>query len=463
MTNRDYRDELIRHEQEKRLARQRAARRRKIQARRRKAFLVFILLLLASGGFGTYYYVEHPDKWKALVDSAEKESADKEQINADSDSVNQSVNSVTSSISEKLQENIVEATSTDALITEEPEVTSFDIKLTFLGDCNLASDLENHGAGTILAYEDTQPNTYFFDGVRSAFEDDDLTVANCESAISDQALTPRIKPGQVQSLSTAGQTRTMVDNDGDGVAETSVTTNVGADGQNVIKGYWFKAPSKAARIFADNSIEAVTIDNNHSFDYGDTGFEDTKTALDNAGVDWGYKDKAIYYEKDGFTLAVVCVSFYSEQEAYDHMQYLEAASANSDFQVVYFHGGTEGVHQPDGWKQSVCHAFVDNGADLVIGSHPHVLQKREFYNGVPIVYSLGNFCFGGNSFPENRTLIYQYTLHIQDEVVTGYDENMIPCYVYSAESNNYQPSIIEDESIKERVLDFMNGNADSPF
>lgn len=131
--------------------------------------------------------------------------------------------------------------------------------------------------------------------------------------------------------------------------------------------------------------------------------------------------------------------------------------------MVYFHGGTEGVHQPDGWKQSVCHAFVDNGADLVIGSHPHVLEKREFYNGVPIVYSLGNFCFGGNSFPENRTLIYQYTLHIQDEVVTGYDENMIPCYVYSAESNNYQPSIIEDESIKERVLDFMNGNADSPF
>lgn len=132
---------------------------------------------------------------------------------------------------------------------------------------------------------------------------------------------------------------------------------------------------KLTQIFADNSIEAVTIDNNHSFDYGDTGFEDTKTALDNAGVDWGYKDKVIYYEKDGFTLAVVCVSFYSEQEAYDHMQYLEAASANSDFQVVYFHGGTEGVHQPDGWKQSVCHAFVDNGADLVIGSHPHVLRN----------------------------------------------------------------------------------------
>lgn len=75
---------------------------------------MFILPLLASGGFGTYYYVEHPDKWKALVDSAEKESADKEQINADSDSVNQSVNSLTSSISENLQENIVEATSTDA-------------------------------------------------------------------------------------------------------------------------------------------------------------------------------------------------------------------------------------------------------------------------------------------------------------------------------------------------------------
>ena len=82
---------------------------------------------------------------------------------------------------------------------------------------------------------------------------------------------------------------------------------------------------------------------------------------------------------------------------------LEEANANSDYQVVYCHGGEEKVHAYEDWKQASCHNLVDHGADLVIGSHPHVLQPMETYNGVNIVYSLGNFIFGGNNYPENRT------------------------------------------------------------
>lgn len=91
------------------------------------------------------------------------------------------------------------------------------------------------------------------------------------------------------------------------------------------------------------------------------------------------------------------------------------------------------------------HNLVDHGADLVIGSHPHVLQPMETYNGVNIVYSLGNFIFGGNNYPENRTLIYNQTLTITQDAATGgftvanTDVTLIPCYVYTGESNNYQP------------------------
>ena len=108
--------------------------------------------------------------------------------------------------------------------------------------------------------------------------------------------------------------------------------------------------------------------------------------------------------------------------------------------------------------------FVDNGADLVIGGHPHVLQPREIYNDVEIVYSLGNFCYGGNRYPENRTIIYQANLDINKTKGTiEFTSNIIPCYVYTGDRNYYQPDIIEDQKEKEKVLNFMEGEKDLPY
>ena len=106
---------------------------------------------------------------------------------------------------------------------------------------------------------------------------------------------------------------------------------------------------------------------------------------------------------------------------------------------------------------------MDNGADLVIGNHPHVLQPMENYNGVDIVYSMGNFCFGGNRRPENRTIIYQINLVIEDGKLVSKSSEIIPCYVYTGDSNNYCPKIIEDENIKQKVIDFMNWKIKSPI
>ena len=89
------------------------------------------------------------------------------------------------------------------------------------------------------------------------------------------------------------------------------------------------------------------------------------------------------------------------------------------------------------------HIAVDEGADLVIGSHPHVIQGYEKYNGRYIVYSLGNFCFGGNPNPSDKDcMIFQQTFTVTgNDVATDDNINVIPCSISSvSNSNNYQPT-----------------------
>ncbi len=299
------------------------------------------------------------------------------------------------------------------------------IKLTFVGDCMIASMKGKMEKGCLNWYADNYPTSYFFEKVIDYFTADDFTIANCENVFTDNDLKEK---------------------------EKTYSKYV----------YWFKSKSKNAAILKDNSIEAVTIANNHIQDYLDEGESDTKAALDAVNLPWGKDDKVVYLEKDGFRIALVCVQFYSADEAKQTLKYLEAAKENSDYQIVYFHGGTEGVYTPDSYKKKACHDYIDNGADLVIGAHPHVLQPIEEYNGVTIVYSLGNFCFGGNKAPKNRTLIYQYELTIENGAVSASSSNMIPCYVYTGSTNNWQPTPITDDAKKQRVLDFMNGKRKDP-
>ena len=101
----------------------------------------------------------------------------------------------------------------------------------------------------------------------------------------------------------------------------------------------------------------------------------------------------------------------------------------------------------------------------MIGSHPHVLQPRETYEGTDIVYSLGNFCYGGSKYPENRTIIYQLKLHVNGEgELESRAGEIVPCYVYTGDTgNNYCPGVIGDEETRQRVLDFMDGKRKSPL
>ena len=90
----------------------------------------------------------------------------------------------------------------------------------------------------------------------------------------------------------------------------------------------------------------------------------------------------------------------------------------ADLVIACCHWGIEGDHYPNDYQQKLAHQVIDWGADLLVGTHPHVLQGMELYNGKMICYSLGNFCFGGNRNPKDKdTAIYEQTFTFVDGVL----------------------------------------------
>jgi len=309
---------------------------------------------------------------------------------------------------------------------EPPPVETFDVKLSFAGDTLLASFKDETTYLSFNQYADENPPTYFLEKVRPIFESDDFTVVNLENVFTDKPLTEIEK--------------------------------------NYSPAYWYKSRTSNVEILTSSSVEAVSLANNHTEDYGPEGFTDTINTVRDAGLLFGTGYEIMYLEKGGFTVAVVCSGLWSEYQTGYVQSLLDVAKENSHYQVVFFHGGTELVHEPDEWKVTACRDLVDGGADLIIGSHPHVLQPMENYGGADIVYSLGNFCFGDWYRPENRTVIYQMTITVSKETLEVTEENsgIIPCYVHTGDRNNYQPTPIEDEEEISRVLSFMRWETESP-
>ena len=309
----------------------------------------------------------------------------------------------------------------------EPEPTKFDIKLTFVGDVMLASYKNQTTSKSFNEYAATQEPEYFFDMVYDIFSSDDFTTVNLENVFTDKELK-----------------ETEKDHD---------------------PAYWYRSKTSNVEILTSSSVEGVSLANNHTYDYGYTGYEDTVKTVDDAGLEYGTNEHTFYYEKNGYRIAVICHGLWGEWQADSIIDRIKEAEENSDYQIVFYHGGKERLHAPEEWKQRASRKLIDNGADLVIGNHPHVLQPREIYNGKEIIYSLGNFCFGGNSRPENRTIIYQMTLTIDIDTMMLKNETseIIPCYVYTGDRNNYQPSIIENQEEKEKVLSFMEYGCDLPY
>jgi poly-gamma-glutamate synthesis protein (capsule biosynthesis protein) len=137
--------------------------------------------------------------------------------------------------------------------------------------------------------------------------------------------------------------------------------------------------------------------------------------------------------------------------------------------IASCHWGIEGDHYPNDYQQTLAHKIVDWGADLVVGTHPHVLQGVEEYNGKIILYSLGNFCFGGNRNPTDKdTAIYQQTFTFVDGVLQeDISADIVPCKISSTDSvNDFQPTVAtgdRKQSIIEKMNEYSKSYSDISF
>ena len=293
--------------------------------------------------------------------------------------------------------------------------TPVTLTVSVVGDCTLGTD-ENFDYDTSLnAYFESYGKEYFFQNVKSIFEADDLTIANNEGTFTESY-----------------------------------------DRED--KTFAFKAPASFAGIYSCSSVEAVNTANNHSHDYGEQSFQDTMNALDAEGiVHFGYDETAVMDVKG---VKVGLIGIYELNDHLERKQQLEdninkVKDEGAELVIVIFHWGNEKETVPDSNQTTLGRLAIDLGADLVCGHHPHVLQGVEEYKGKNIVYSLGNFCFGGNSSPSDMdTMIFQQTFTItndgvQDDNVT----NIIPCSISSASDyNNYQPTPAEGDE-KTRIME----------
>ncbi len=340
------------------------------------------------------------------------------------------VSTMNISAAETMADPFVSGFENSEVTTDEdivPDKNTFDIKLSFTGDMLLASYMDETKLYNFNDFVNKNPPTYFLEKVRHVFEADDFTVVNFENVLTDRDLTPVEK--------------------------------------DYSPAYWYKSKTSNVEILTSSGVECVSLVNNHTEDYGIEGYNDTYKTVKDAGLYAGTADEIMYLEKEGFTVAVICTGLWSVYQANSVQTRLDAAKENSDYQIIFFHGGTEMIHEPEQWKIDACRKLVDGGADLVIGSHPHILQPMETYNGVDIIYSLGNFCFGDWFRPENRTIIYQMNLTVDKETMTLIESapEVIPCYVHTGEyRNNYQPAVIENEDEINRVMSFMRWECDSP-
>ncbi len=303
--------------------------------------------------------------------------------------------------------------------------TQFTIDISIAGDCMLATSMGGRQQGSFNWYAANYEPSYFFEKVYDIFSADDFTLVNLENVLTDRPLAETVK-----------------DHD---------------------PAYWYRGPASNARILTAGSIEYVSLANNHVGDYGAQGKRDTIAALEAEGIPYGTNDVTMYYEKNGFTIAIICHGLWVEGQEQAILKRIQAAEEKSDFQIVFYHGGRERVYEPEAWRVRASRRLVDGGADLVIGNHPHVLQPAEVYHGVNILYSVGNFCFGGGATCENRTVICKLLLTVDQGQVLSQEVSYIPCYVYTGKLNNWQPAPITDEDQRQRVLDFLAGKAASPL
>ncbi len=247
--------------------------------------------------------------------------------------------------------------------------------------------------------------SYFLKNVKPIFERDDLTIANLEAPFTTAS-------------------------------------------DKAEKQFRFKSNPVNAEILKQGSVEAVNLANNHIFDYLDKGYRDTILQLTNSQIGYFGFEHQYITEVKGIKIGLLGYTGWenSTQKKAEIKKAVDSLKEKGvSIIIVSFHWGEEKKYLPNAIQKDLGHFCIDIGCDLVLGHHPHVVQGVEQYKGKSIVYSLGNFCFGGNRNPSDKdAYIYQHSFRFKENVLDTEEGQIIPVSVSSVSyRNNYQPTPLQ--------------------
>ena len=232
------------------------------------------------------------------------------------------------------------------------------------------------------------------------------------------------------------------------------------------KAWTFRANPERVKYLKEMGVDLALLANNHVYDYGKDAMLDTLTTLKDADIDYFGAGanleeamKPVYVNLDGKTVAFVAASRAEKHKmtpqatedspgilrCYDPTLFIEVikeARANADFVVACVHWGTERSTVLEDAQLDTARQYIDAGADMIVGSHSHCLQGMEYYNGKPIIYSLGNFWFDE---------YYEDTMLVNIRIHGDINGSNVEVSVVPGMQDDGKTVIFTDEAEKERV------------
>ena len=301
-------------------------------------------------------------------------------------------------------------TEDEPVVVEKGKVLRLDdgsviLTITAVGDITIGRNVQYSGKSIFTRELEKQGNdpNFIFRNIHTVFEGDTLTIANFEGVLADEYQVPTKKRNNE---------------------------------------FLFLAPTDYASILPGNSVEMVTIENNHTGDFGDAGLESTRRALTDAGVFWADKENVCIYEVEGFRIALLAYQTLNQPYTSKELEgivdgKIKALKQDNDLVFVYFHWGNELDYSPKENQISLGRAAIDSGADLVLGSHSHRINPIECYQGKYIVYSLANCSFAGNNKPSDMfTFVFQTRFRYKNGTLISNIFRIIPCRISSRKDYN---------------------------
>ncbi len=245
------------------------------------------------------------------------------------------------------------------------------------------------------------------------------------------------------------------------------------------KMYTFRAMPERVDILREMGVDIVKLANNHVYDYGKQALLDTFAVLEDAGIQYMGAGrnleeamKPVYVELDGKTVAFVAASRAEKNKmtpqatedspgilrCYDTALFMETiaeARANADFVIAYVHWGTEYSYKLEEVQLTTGKEYLDAGADVIIGAHSHCLQGMEYYDGKPILYSLGNYWFNEKTLD---TMLVDLHFYGDDEggelevkIIPGVQSGYCTLIAKDAEEQERIYSFLEDISVNVEI------------